>query len=176
MKKGKYIYSENVILFNQKSGYMFVSFPVLETIIFGDIDTSQVTNMEAMFGYSTNLKKLDLSDFDTSQLTRIDSMFFNCKSLKSLDLSKFDTSKINDMYGVFYNCSNLKELDVSNWDVSNVTNMVDMFAWSSSFYELKIGCDCKTSENNTGMFAGAKYNMEKLNKQIEETQATCSSN
>ena len=47
-----YVYSENLIMFNKSSKYMFSWFESIETIEFGDIDTSKVTNMNNMFLYT----------------------------------------------------------------------------------------------------------------------------
>ena len=49
-KDGKiYVYSEDLIVFNKISSALFVSFSKLESIKFGKIDTSNVTDMNKMF-------------------------------------------------------------------------------------------------------------------------------
>ena len=107
---------------------MFHDLYNLTTIEFNDcFDTSQVTNMHAMFYYCESLTSLDLSNFDTSKVTDIGFMFTSCKSLTSLDLSNFDTSQVTDMSVMFSNCISLTSLDLSNFDTSQVTNMCNMF-------------------------------------------------
>ena len=53
-------------------------------LIFKDVDTSNVTNMNSMFNSCRNLTSLDLSGWDTSKVTDMDSMFTNCSALKTI--------------------------------------------------------------------------------------------
>ena len=92
-----------------------------------NIDTSNVTDIAAMFASCSSLKTLDLSNFSTSNVTKMNSMFSTCSSLKTLDLSNFSTSNVTDMSSMFYSCSSLKTLDLSNFNTSNVTDMCQMF-------------------------------------------------
>ena len=108
---------------------MFHDLYNLTTIEFNDcFDTSQVTNMHAMFYYCESLTSLDLSNFDTSKVTDIGFMFTSCKSLTSLDLSNFDTSQVTDIGFMFTSCKSLTSLDLSNFDTSQVTDMSVMFS------------------------------------------------
>lgn len=67
------------------------------------INTSNVTNMQAMF---QNYKdtSLNLSSFDTSNVTNMNSMF-QSSNVTTLDLSSFDTSSVTDMSWMFYGSS-----------------------------------------------------------------------
>ena len=124
-----YVYSDNLISFNEKSNNMFYYFKALTEIKFGIIDTSNTTNMVSMFLYCTALKKLDLSSFDTSNVVDkgLQQLFRECNSLETVDLSSFNTSKAKDMSFMFYGCKALKSIDLSNFDTSNVTTMSYMF-------------------------------------------------
>ncbi|EME8125195.1 BspA family leucine-rich repeat surface protein, partial [Enterococcus faecium] len=53
-----------------------------------NFDTSQVTNMYAVFGYCSSLQSLDLSSFDTSQVTNMLDMFRDCSGLNELILGE----------------------------------------------------------------------------------------
>ena len=90
------------------------------------LNTSEVTDMSWMFAGSS-FTELDLSTFDTSNVTNMNHMFGECKSLKQLDLSSFDTSKVTDMGHMFFLCDSLSEVDLSRFDTSAVTDMSMMF-------------------------------------------------
>lgn len=92
------------------------------------LNTSRVTDMEAMFDGCTRLKSLDLSHFDTSNVTNMYGMFGGCSSLKSLDLSSFNTENVTNMDWMFGNCSNLTRIYVgSQWSTAKVTIGDGMF-------------------------------------------------
>ena len=122
---------------NPNCGIMFKSsyhsgdyLPALQTIDFGvGFNTSNVTDMNWMFGGCSGLTSLDLSNFNTSNVTDISGMFSGCSGLTSLDVSNFNTSNVTKMNGMFHQCRSLTSLDVSNFNTTNVTNMSHMFAY-----------------------------------------------
>ena len=59
----------------------------------------------------TSIKKWKI---DTSNVTDMNYMFGECYSLTSLDLSSFDTSNVTDMIGMFSGCSALTSLTLSS--------------------------------------------------------------
>ena len=128
----------------------FYSMNRCTTIELSGLDTSNVTNMNTMFGSCSSLTSLDLSGFDTSKVTNMGNMFSGCSSLTSLDLSNFDTSKVTNMGGMFNNCSSLTSLDVSGFDTSNVTGSL------SSMFN---GCSSLTSLNLSSFKTGNVTNM-----------------
>ncbi|WP_242694321.1 BspA family leucine-rich repeat surface protein, partial [Enterococcus hirae] len=67
------------------------------------------------------------SGFDTSNVTDMYAMFYDMSNLTSLDLSNFDTSKVTDMSYMFEGMSSVTSLDLSGFDTSKVTDMSDMF-------------------------------------------------
>ena len=79
-------------------------------LIFKDVDTSNVTDMNYMFYSCSALTSLDVSGWDTSNVTNMSSMFNYCSSLNSLDLSGWDTSNVTNIYGMFNKCSALKTI------------------------------------------------------------------
>ena len=162
---------------------MFENDKVLTNIVFGDnFNTSNATNMTAMFRGCNNLTELDLRMFDTSNVKSMynmfaesgiknvnlssfvthnldgggmQRMFLKCTKLESLDLSSFDTSSITNFEKTFGGCSSLTKLDVSNFDTSNVTNFYDMFNGCSSLKELDVsGFDTSKAVIMGNMFSG----------------------
>ena len=162
---------------------MFENDKVLTNIVFGDnFNTSNATNMTAMFRGCNNLTELDLRMFDTSNVKSMynmfaesgiknvnlssfvthnldgggmQRMFLNCTKLESLDLSSFDTSSITNFGKIFYHCTSLKSLNVSNFNTSNVTNFYDMFNGCSSLKELDVsGFDTSKAVIMGNMFSG----------------------
>jgi surface protein len=120
---------------------MFHYCNALTSLDVSKFDTSKVTNMSWMFEYCMSLTSLDLSTWDTSKVTNMNAMFLYCSALTSLDLSGFDTSKVTDMSFMFSNCSSLTSLDLSGWDTSNVNNMRNMFSGCSALKTIRmVGC------------------------------------
>ena len=103
-----------------------------------NFDTSQVTNMFAMFSYMSNLTTIDLSSFDTSKVTNMQSMFFSMSNLTSLNLSNFNTSNVTNMNLMFFSMPNLTSLNLSNFDTSKVTGMIGMFFGMSRLTTLNL--------------------------------------
>ena len=79
-----------------------------------NLNTSNVTKMQVMFGSCKSLQELDVSNFDTSNVTDMSGMFGACASLQELDLSNFDTNNVTDMMLMFEDCTALKNVYVSN--------------------------------------------------------------
>ena len=117
-------------------------------LIFKDVDTSNVTNMNSMFYYCSDLTSLDVSKFNTSNVTDMNGMFEECSSLTSLDLGGWNTSNVNYIGGMFGNCSALTSLDMSGWDTSNVIYMSYMFNNCSALKTIRmVGCSQTTIDN-----------------------------
>ena len=94
-----------------------------------DINTSEITNMEALF----NSKYLcdfcgDVSDWDVSNVTTMQGMFNGCKKF-DCNLSKWNVDNVTDMRGLFYECESFRGEGLDTWDVSNVTDMEGTFGY-----------------------------------------------
>ena len=114
-----------------------------------NLNTSNVTNMSAMFSGCSNLASLDVQYFDTSNVTTMHNMFNGCSKLTNLDLSNWNTPKILSRYQMFYNCSKLTNISVnSTWKtiLNNIDN-TDMFYGCDNTYidvkETNIGNNTK---------------------------------
>ena len=92
------------------------------------LNTSNVTNMRAMFYGCKHLTSIDLSHFNTSNVTDMSFMFRFCEELTSLDLSHFNTSNVTNMSYMFDGCNKLESLNLNNFNTSKVTNMSAMFS------------------------------------------------
>ena len=130
-----YIGASGGVIANEDSGYLFYRFSSLKNIDFdNNFDTSNVTDMHAMFNYCIELSALNLTTFDTQNVTNMSYMFDSGDITKPMKLEtimfgeNFKTNNVVNMAGMFGNCSKLKELNLSNFNTSNVTNMHDMFA------------------------------------------------
>ncbi|MBO4372221.1 MAG: BspA family leucine-rich repeat surface protein, partial [Bacteroidales bacterium] len=78
-----------------------------------NLNTSEVTNMDGMFLYCTNLTHIDLSHFNTKKVTCMNRMFYKCEKLKVLDLSSFNTTDELSMSQMFEECKNLKTIYIN---------------------------------------------------------------
>ena len=92
------------------------------------LNTSEVTNMVALFANCKKMTNLDLSHFNTSKVTDMTGMFDGCSGLTSLDLSSFNTSKVTKMIRMFYGNRNLRTIYVGNgWSTAAATGSEQMF-------------------------------------------------
>ena len=134
----------------------FAGFSNLETIIgIENLNTSNVTDMQAMFNGCRKLTNLDLTYFNTSKVINMATMFTGCRLLESINLSKFDTSNVTTMLMMFSDCESLKSLDVSHFNTSNVETMNYMFLNCSSLTSLDVSHFNTSKVNNFfGMFYG----------------------
>lgn len=107
--------------------YMFYYFQGDE-IDLSSFDTTNVTNMEAMFRGCTNIGNLDVSTFNTANVTNMKDMFRGCENyLTTLDLSNFDTSNVTNMDSMFIYDWNLLLIDMRNFTFDSVTQYGNMF-------------------------------------------------
>ena len=97
-------------------------------------DTSEVTNMEAMFLYVPYFNK-DIGNWNTSNVTNMDDMFQSARYFNK-DISRWDTSKVTSMRSMFYNAESFNKninTDGNKWNTSKVTDMRYMFGYAESF-------------------------------------------
>ncbi len=94
------------------------------------LNTSEVTDMRAMFMNCKSLNSIDVSNFNTAKVEDMIYMFYGCSSLQFLDLSNFNTEKVEYIYLMFTDCTNLKAIYASDkftTDKISFTNSDNMF-------------------------------------------------
>ncbi|MCO5432948.1 BspA family leucine-rich repeat surface protein [Enterococcus faecalis] len=138
---------------------LFFSYTRTKNITFDNFDTSNVTNMSAMFSFTDSLEEVDISSFDTSNVTDMSKMFnhyyLNANVISKITFGNIDTSNVTDMIYMFKNCGRLTDLDVSNFDTSNVTKMSNMFSGCSSLTDLDVSnFDTSNVTDMSVMFSG----------------------
>ena len=129
----------------------------LTNLDIGKWNTSQVTDMDAMFLRASSLTNLDIEKWDTSKVRSMRSMFAGARGLTNLDIGKWDTSKVTNMWRMFSGAEGLTNLDIGKWDTSQVTNMLGMFEEAINLTNLDIGkWDTSQVTNMRYMFSGAR--------------------
>lgn len=126
-----------------------------------EYDTSNVTTMYAMFRNCAKLESVITSNWNTSQVRNMSSMFDGCGTIKMLDLTSFDTSNVSDMSSTFNNCVSLISLDLSSWNTSKVITMSYMFQRCENLETLDIS---NFDTSNSSGFSNFFYNCYKLKK------------
>ena len=117
---------------------MFNDCERLRKVDLSSFDTGKVHNMSWMFADCEKLEELDLGHFDTSNVESMRCMFSDCHYLEKLDLRSFNTSKVKDMWAMFWGCWDLETLNITSFDTSNVTNMGNMFDCCRSLVSLDV--------------------------------------
>lgn len=96
--------------------------------------TTRAIDFSGLFGYCTNIEKIDLSKWNTSLLnvTAIYNMFVGCNNVKEILIDNWITTNwtITRLDGVFSGCYQLVKLNLSGWDLSNcvITRTDNMFS------------------------------------------------
>ena len=116
---------------NNAEGGMWLYNPNLTAMDLHNLDTTNITNMSAMFNGGRNLNVVgDLSQWNTGNVTSMRIMFQTATLLTNIgDLDNWDTSKVTDMSHMFNRTAKLTNIgDLSKWQTGNVTNMNSMFS------------------------------------------------
>lgn len=175
----EHIILEPGVIAPQNSSYLFSDYFVEDPInltggpkysyenlidISGQLDTSQVTNMNSMFvsaGYKTPAKhvSVDVSNWNTSQVTNMHRLFASWTD-PTLDVSGWDTSKVTDMGRMFAGVG-LSSLDLSGLEVSQVVNMRYMLSGniydgSSSLVSVNVSGWGPTTADMQAMFSDTR--------------------
>ena len=105
----------------------------LQKIIFGNINTSSVENMQSLFSCCYKLTSINLSNFDTSNVKNMGYMFYSCNNLNYLDLSNFNTSKVETIDNLFYQCNSLIYLNMYSFKLKTSVSKTGVFSGISSY-------------------------------------------
>ncbi|MDU5336765.1 InlB B-repeat-containing protein [Enterococcus sp.] len=99
----------------------------IESVSFGDADTSAITDMSYMFAQCDSLETLDIRSLDTQNVTTMYQMFSTCKGLTGLNLTNFVTDNVTTMARMFENSNSLVSIDMSSFNTEKVTDFSYMF-------------------------------------------------
>ena len=92
------------------------------------LDTSNVTNMTAMFENNTLLEEIDISSFNTSKVVDMRFMFKSCSLLRNIKgFEKINTRKVTNMSEMFYNARALSSIDISGMEFDKTVTTDYMF-------------------------------------------------
>lgn len=134
------------------------AFADIQTVNYGDINTSKVTSLVSNFAQMTNLTSITgLDKWNTSNVTTLRNAFRGCTGLTSLDLSTWDTENVTDMGCVFYGDTSLSNLNITNWSMNNVTAIDCMFINCSALPSVDVSkWDTGNITNMNQVFSGCK--------------------
>ena len=138
---------------------MFKNCTALESVSFGNLDTSQSTTFNEMFYGCSSLTTVDLSMLDSSSHNAIlSNMFSNCTSLTFADLRNFKFG--TNTYYVFTNSPSLTKVDLRNTDGSIMASfsayLINQCPLITSFVNGETYDN--VVENNTKVCIGLKVN------------------
>lgn len=130
-----------------------------DTIILGDVNSPKLKNMAGMFANSW-VSHLKCNSIDTSNVTDMNYMFGGGVNIYDdiVDFtSLFDTSKVEDASDMFRYCKDIHILDISNWDISSVRRLDGMFAQCHSLNLIITPSGVSHNiENMRNMFSGCQ--------------------
>ena len=117
---------------------MFSRCLALSTLDLTSLNTKQVTNLGLMFSECIALKQLNLSGFNTENVTNMMYLFNECAALEKIDLTHFNTSSVTNMYGLFDGCKSLTTLDLKSFNTSGVNDMSRMFSGCQALTQIDL--------------------------------------
>ena len=107
---------------------MFGGLENIQTFALSGFNTAKVKNFHGVFGGNKKLTTLDLTSWNTAAATDMGEMFYNCAALTAIKgLSEFNTASITNMNSMFRGCSAITSLDLSNFNTAKVTDMAGAF-------------------------------------------------
>ena len=106
---------------------LFHSYAYLDSVDLNNVNTSEMTDAEYMFGYCSHLTSIDLTNWDTGKVTRMDGLFVECQNLTSVNLSGWNNTNLTNAQYMFVSCPNLISVNLSGWKTDNLTTTNTMF-------------------------------------------------
>ena len=94
------------------------------------LDTSNITNFQAVLGRMSGVTGIDVTGWDVSKGTDFSRAFYNDDTPSITGLNTWNTASATDMHQMFYNMANITEINIDGWHVENVTTATEMFKYS----------------------------------------------
>ena len=115
---------------------------------FGGVPNKPGTDHNADGGIkygSPNLTRMDLHNLDTTNITNMSAMFNGGSNLTTIgDVSQWDTNKVTDISQMFMNAKALRHLNISNWNLTKLANKNAMnYMFAKDTYLTVIANDLK---------------------------------
>ena len=117
------------VLFDGDMSYSLYGYSYgLDEFYHQGFDTSGTTNLEGLFSYNTNMKKVVLTDCDFSSCTNFSDMFTECTSLEEVDLSNWTFGDSPNDFSLFAGlCPSLTTISLSGWSTVKVSSLFRAF-------------------------------------------------
>ena len=88
----------------------------IKHIRLGNMKTlNEVTSIKGLFANSTLLESIDFGELDTSKVTNLSNTFFKCYELKEIDFGDKESAPIKNMECAFGKCLKLKKIVMKNF-------------------------------------------------------------
>ncbi|WEV72846.1 BspA family leucine-rich repeat surface protein [Bifidobacterium sp. ESL0790] len=112
--------------------YLFTQLTNLKTAEVGNLDTSQTTDLFAMFWNDTSLETVTgIENWDTHLVTNMNAMFHSCTKLTKVNLNhngnQWDTDAVTDMTNMFWNDGELTSIGVPGLEIPSGATQTNMF-------------------------------------------------
>lgn len=130
-------FEKNIILPSSMK-HMFIQQYKLKTVNMSNLDTSNVTDMGAMFDDCSSLQSISFKGLNLSKVKNMCAILEGCRALKSVDFTGVNTKSLTDMSFMFNDCRNLKEIDMTSFNTEKVTAMYYMFQYCISLKNVKL--------------------------------------
>lgn len=134
----------------------------LEYIDLSGWETDSLVKMQYPFACSA-IKEFNFGDLNTSNVTNMFEVFYQCTNLEKCNVANWDVRKVKDMRYMFAG-TKIKSLDLTNWEVNSTVNMEFIFLNLSSLISL-VGDRTieNVLENNISVLRNCQYELS-LNK------------
>lgn len=189
--------TEDVVAYWQQDGLYYNVYVVCPYTIYAPSNSSNLFS-DNYGSYFSKLQTISFGNLDTSKVTNMSYMFRGCNSLTSLDISGLDVSNVVNMQGTF--ALNIDKLDISCLDMTNIANVSNMLdgaikelvlpynvsqypitlsniyfdktTLQGPFDEITEDCDSESTENPTTWILGYKVEYNLDGGESQENQST----
>ena len=133
----------------------------------GNWNTSNVTNMSAMFGTENNMFNQPIGKWNVSKVVDMSGMFWGASNFNQ-SLEQWDVSSVKDMSRMFNGAKSFNQ-PLKNWDVSSVKDMSSMFEEAKAFNQSLKNWDVSSVKDMSSMFDGAtSFNLDNQPHKISD--------